>query len=336
MNILLTGGAGYIGSHTAVALERAGHQVIILDNFCNSQKDVIGRLKIIIGKEMQWVEGDIRDSALLKKTIQDFQIEAVVHFAGLKAVGESVTNPIEYYANNVCGTISLLEAMKLCNVKNLVFSSSATVYGDPKYLPIDESHPTEATNPYGRSKLHIEQMLKDVATSDLDWRIICLRYFNPVGAHEMGLIGEDPYGIPNNLAPYLTQVAIGKLPKLNIYGDDYPTLDGTGVRDYIHVMDLAEGHVAALDYAVTHSGWSAINLGTGTGHSVLELVKAFEEVTGQPIPYQIVKRRPGDIAACYAQVAAAKDMLGWSAQRDLKDMCASSWKWQKYRDTLAN
>ena len=283
MNILLTGGAGYIGSHTAVVLSEAGHEVVLLDNFCNSRKSVLERLQKIAGKALPCVECDVRDTALVAKALQDYKIDAVIHFAGLKAVGESVEKPIDYYANNVQGTISLLEAMKSTNVKTLVFSSSATVYGDPQYLPIDEGHPTSAKNAYGRSKLHIEEMLKDVANSDAEWKIICLRYFNPVGAHESGLIGEDPNGIPNNLVPYIAQVAAGRLPYLNIYGNDYPTIDGTGVRDYIHVIDLAEGHLASLIYVQNHNGWNAFNLGTGHGVTVLEVIASYRRASGMDI-----------------------------------------------------
>jgi UDP-glucose 4-epimerase len=333
MNILLTGGAGYIGSHTAVSLTEAGHHVVIFDNFCNSSVQVIDRLEQILKRRLSCIEGDVRNTALLIKTLQDFKIDAVIHFAGLKAVGESVEKPIEYYANNVQGTINLLEAMKVANVNILVFSSSATVYGDPQYLPIDEEHPLGATNAYGRSKLHIEEMLKDVAASDPSWKIICLRYFNPVGAHESGLIGEDPSGIPNNLVPYISQVAIGKLAKLNVYGDDYPTPDGTGIRDYIHVMDLAEGHLAALDFIVSHAGWVAINLGTGQGVSVLEMVNEYERASGKSIPYSIEKRRSGDIASCFSKADKAKDLLQWQAKRNIKDMCSSGWLWQQHRKT---
>ncbi|QWD04207.1 UDP-glucose 4-epimerase GalE [Polynucleobacter paneuropaeus] len=335
MNILLTGGAGYIGSHTAVALSEAGHEVVILDNFCNSHKSVLTRLQQILGKELTCIEGDIRNMALVAKVLNDHYIDAVIHFAGLKAVGESVQMPIEYYANNVQGTISLLGAMKLSNVKTLVFSSSACVYGDPQYLPIDENHPTSATNAYGRSKLHIEEMLKDVANSDPAWKIICLRYFNPVGAHKSGLIGEDPNGIPNNLVPYISQVAVGELPELKVYGNDYPTPDGTGIRDYIHVMDLAEGHLAALDFIVSHIGWVAINLGTGQGVSVMEMVNEYEHASGKSIPYSIEKRRSGDIASCFAKADKAKNLLHWQASRNIKDMCSSGWLWQQHRKTWA-
>jgi UDP-glucose 4-epimerase len=332
MNVLLTGGAGYIGSHTAVSLTDAGHHVVIFDNFCNSSSQVIDRLEQILNQRLPYIEGDIRNTALLIKTLQDFKIDAVIHFAGLKAVGESVEKPIEYYANNVQGTISLLEAMKAANVKSLVFSSSATVYGDPQYLPIDEEHPLSATNAYGRCKIHIEGMLKDVVKSDAEWKIMCLRYFNPVGAHKSGLIGEKPFGIPNNLTPYVVRVAAGKLPKLNIYGNDYSTPDGTGVRDYIHVVDLADGHNAALTYLMKNSGWDAVNLGTGLGHSVLEIIAAFQEASGQSIPFEVVARRPGDIATCVASVNKAKDLLNWQARYSLQEMCASSWLWQKNSD----
>jgi len=332
MKVLLTGGAGYIGSHTAVSLTEAGHHVIIFDNFCNSSSQIVDRLEQILNQRIPCIEGDIRNTALLIKILQDFKIDAVIHLAGLKAVGESAEKPIEYYANNVQGTISLLEAMKAANVKSLVFSSSATVYGDPQYLPIDEEHPLSATNAYGRSKLHIEGMLKDVVKSDAEWKIMCLRYFNPVGAHKSGLIGEKPFGIPNNLTPYVVQVAAGKLPKLNIYGNDYSTPDGTGVRDYIHVVDLADGHSAALTYLMKKSGWDAINLGTGLGYSVLEIIAAFQEASGQSIPFEVVARRPGDIATCVASVNKAKDLLNWQARYSLQEMCASSWLWQKNSD----
>jgi UDP-glucose 4-epimerase len=335
MNILLTGGAGYIGSHTAVALSEAGHEVVILDNFCNSQKSVLTRLHQILGKELICIDGDIRNTSLVVKVLKDHQIDAVIHFAGLKAVGESVQMPIEYYANNVQGTISLLEAMKSTGVKTLVFSSSATVYGDPQYLPIDEKHPTGATNPYGRTKLHVEEILRDLSQSDAGWRLMCLRYFNPVGAHESGLIGEDPGGIPNNLAPFISQVAVGKLPMLKVYGNDYSTPDGTGVRDYIHVMDLAGGHVAALEYLQRNAGLEIINLGTGMGYSVMQMVDGFQKATSKKITYEVVARRPGDIAACFADPTRAKSLLNWVAARSLDDMCASSWKWQQEHQKLS-
>lgn len=336
MNILLTGGAGYIGSHAAVVLSEAGNEVVLLDNFCNSHKGMLDRLQKILGRALSCIEGDVRDTALVIKVLQDYKIDAVIHFAGLKAVGESVQIPIEYYANNVQGAISLLEAMKLSNVRTLVFSSSACVYGDPQYLPIDENHPTSATNAYGRSKLHIEEMLRDVANSDLEWKIICLRYFNPVGAHESGLIGEDPNGAPNNLMPYLMQVGAGKLPYLNIYGDDYPTPDGTGVRDYIHVMDLAEGHLAALVFLEKYSGCMAFNLGTGQGYSVLEIIAKFEEVSGCAVPRIFAKRRPGDIASCFANVGMANSLLDWHARRQLDQMVASNWNWQSIKESKSS
>jgi UDP-glucose 4-epimerase len=275
------------------------------------------------------VEGDIRDTALVKKVLKDYQIDAVMHFAGLKAVGESVQNPIDYFDNNVGGSISLLQAMRACNIKTLVFSSSATVYGAPQYLPLDENHPTQATNPYGRSKLHIEEILADVVASDTSWHIACLRYFNPVGTHESGLIGEDPNGIPNNLMPYMAQVASGKLAYLNVYGNDYDTPDGTGVRDYIHVMDLAEGHLAALSFIQQKSGLNIFNLGTGKGSSVLEMVKAFEEVSGKSIPLKVTNRRAGDVATCYARVDKSSTDLSWKAMRTLQEMCSSTWASQE-------
>lgn len=331
MNILLTGGAGYIGSHTAVVLSEAGHEVIIYDNFCNSDRSVLTRLEKILGKPLTCVEGDIRDADLLEKTFQQYQIEAVVHFAGLKAVGESVADPLKYYDNNVVGSVRLFEAMKRAGIRTIVFSSSATVYGDPEYLPIDEKHPIHPTNPYGQTKAQIEQILKDLVQSDPDWRVVCLRYFNPVGAHNSGLIGEDPNGIPNNLMPYIAQVAIGKLVKLNVYGNDYNTPDGTGVRDYIHVVDLAQGHLAALNYLKTNSEWQAINLGTGQGYSVLALVGAYQKVSQQDIRYAIVNRRPGDVACSYAEVSQSQKLLNWSAKRNLNDMCETSWKWQQLK-----
>lgn len=328
MNILLTGGAGYIGSHTAVVLSEAGHEVIIYDNFYNSDRSVLARLEKILGKPLTCIEGDIRDAVLLEQTFQQYQIEAVVHFAGLKAVGESVAEPLKYYDNNVVGSICLLEAMKKTGVRTIVFSSSATVYGDPEYLPIDENHPIHPTNPYGQTKAQVEQILKDLVQSNSDWKVACLRYFNPVGAHDSGLIGEDPSGIPNNLMPYVAQVANGKLSKLNIFGNDYNTYDGTGVRDYIHVADLAEGHLAALNFLVDKIGWHAINLGTGQGSSVLKIIEKFEQASGKAIPYMITSRRPGDVAICYAQVNKALQILNWQTTRNLDDMCASTWQFQ--------
>jgi UDP-glucose 4-epimerase len=329
VNILLTGGAGYIGSHTAVVLSQAGHEVVLLDNFCNSRRSVLERLAKILGKAVPCVEGDVRDTALVKKVLHDYKIDAVIHFAGLKSVGESVQNPIDYFDNNVFGTISLLQAMRVTNIKTLVFSSSATVYGTPQYLPLDENHPTRATNPYGCSKLHIEEMLVSVVASDSSWHITCLRYFNPVGAHKSGLIGEDPNGIPNNLIPYIAQVALGKLPNLNVYGNDYDTPDGTGVRDYIHVMDLAEGHLAALSFIKQKSGMNVFNLGTGKGSSVLEIVKVFESSTGKSIPLKVTAKRAGDVATCYAKVDKARVELNWKATQTLEDMCTSIWNFQK-------
>lgn len=331
MNILLTGGTGYIGSHTAVALAQSGHDVTLLDNLSNSDASVIDRITQIIGRRPSFVRGDVRDTALVRGLFNVHSIDAVVHFAGLKAVGESVSHPIDYYANNVQGTISLLQAMQQKSVRSLIFSSSATVYGVPQYLPYDENHPTRAINPYGRTKLHVEEILRDLAQSDASWRVACLRYFNPVGAHESGLIGEDPRGIPNNLMPFIAQVAVGKRSELKVFGDDYPTPDGTGVRDYIHVMDLAEGHVAALDYLSGNPGWRAVNLGTGHGHSVLEVVQAFERVSGRAIPYAIAPRRSGDLPAYYASADQAHELLGWSAKRSLDEMCASTWRYYQNR-----
>lgn len=329
MNILLTGGTGYIGSHAAVVLAQAGHQVVLYDNLCNSQAGVAQRAASIVGRAVPLVQGDVRDTVFLEQALREHAIDAVVHFAGLKAVGESVAQPLAYYDNNVHGTVSLLRAMQEAGVRALVFSSSATVYGEPRYLPLDEAHPRSATNPYGRSKLHIEDMLADLAASDAGWRIASLRYFNPVGAHESGLIGEDPRGIPNNLMPYIAQVAAGWRAQLSVFGGDYPTTDGTGVRDYIHVMDLAEGHLAALDHLQRERGWQAFNLGAGQGYSVLDMVRAFELASGRGVPYEIVARRPGDVAACYASADKARRLLGWQARRTLADMCASSWRWQQ-------
>lgn len=329
MNILLTGGTGYIGSHTAVVLAKAGHNVILLDNLSNSKPEVIDRLETIIGNRPLFIQGDIRDRALLVEVLKSKNINAVVHFAGLKAVGESVEKPLEYYNNNVYGSLCLIQAMQDAGVKRLVFSSSATVYGEPKYLPLDELHPTAPTNPYGWNKLHVEQMLSDMATADPEWRIASLRYFNPVGAHESGLIGEDPSGIPNNLMPYVARVAVGSLPHLNVYGNDYSTPDGTGVRDYIHVMDLADGHLAALQnlehQPLPHE---IINLGTGQGYSVLEMVSAFELASGRKIEFRFTKRRPGDTAAVFANPKKSKCLLGWNANRSLDSMCRSAWKFQ--------
>ncbi|MDA8417351.1 MAG: UDP-glucose 4-epimerase GalE [Betaproteobacteria bacterium] len=335
MSILVAGGAGYIGSHIVAVLIEAGFPVVVLDNFSNSDPSVISRLERITGKTIRCVRADLRDRVALIATLKAHGVTDVIHLAGLKAVGESVSQPIQYYGCNVQGTISLLEAMQETGISRLVFSSSATVYGDPHYLPLDEAHPTSATNPYGRSKLHIEEMLRDVARSAPDWHIVCLRYFNPVGAHPSALIGEEPSGIPNNLMPFVAQVAAGIRPELQIFGGDYPTPDGTGVRDYIHVMDLAEGHLAALRYLVDHPGWEAINLGTGVGYSVLEMVSAFEAASGRAIPCNRVSRRAGDIASCYANPERAQRLLNWHARRGLEDMCRSTWAWQQERRSLS-
>lgn len=328
MNILLTGGAGYIGSHTAASLVEAGHSVILFDNFSNSSKEVLNNLALIFGGPATCVEGDIRDTALLEVAIRDHQIDSVIHFAGLKAVGESVTQPLHYYDNNVVGTLSLLRAMCAQNVKSLVFSSSATVYGDPKYLPIDEEHPLAPTNPYGKTKLQIEQILEDVTIADPSWKVINLRYFNPAGAHHSGLLGENPRDVPNNLMPYIAQVATGQLQQLRVFGSDYPTKDGTGVRDFIHVVDLAEGHLAALAYLPKTNGFETFNLGTGTGYSVFQMIHAFEAASQKNISYQLVARRPGDIASCFAATDKANKILGWKAKRSLVEMCASGWQFQ--------
>lgn len=329
MNILLTGGAGYIGSHTAVVLAQAGHHVVLLDNLCNSQASVADRIGRISGHTPVLEVCDVRDTDRTRAVLRQHAIQAVVHFAGLKAVGESVQQPLAYFDANVGGAISLLQAMHTEGVRKLVFSSSATVYGQPQYLPLDEAHPTGATNPYGRTKLHIEEMLQDLAVSDANWRIAILRYFNPVGAHDSGLIGESPNGVPNNLMPYIAQVAAQQRPCLSVFGGDYPTEDGTGVRDYIHVMDLAEGHVAALSFLSETPGWHAINLGTGQGYSVLDMVQAFEKASGCQVPCQIVARRAGDVAACYANPNKARECLNWRAVRGLEDMCASTWNFQQ-------
>ena len=329
MNILLTGGTGYIASHTAVDLLRAGHQVTLLDNLSNSESSVVSSIERIAGQTIPFVECDIRDTTLLSATLRNHAIEAVIHFAGLKAVGESVQKPMLYYDNNVGGTISLLKAMQANALKKLIFSSSATVYGNPQYLPYDELHPTVPTNPYGQTKLQIEQFLLDVCASDPDWGVICLRYFNPVGAHHSGLIGENPSGIPNNLMPYIARVASGNLPELNIFGNDYDTRDGTGERDYIHVMDLARGHAAALDFLRENHGWQAINLGTGRSYSVLEMINTFERVSKKLIPRKYVARRQGDLARCFAKTSKAQLLLGWTATQSLDDMCESTWTYQQ-------
>jgi len=327
--IFVTGGAGYIGSHTCVELLNAGHQVTVFDNFSNSQPEALARVEQITGKRPVVFQGDIRDKAVLFEALRHSQATAVIHFAGLKAVGESVAQPLTYYDNNVVGTVRLLEVMDACNIKALVFSSSATVYGDPQHLPLTEDHPLSATNPYGKTKLVIEDMLRDLYRSDGSWRINILRYFNPVGAHASGLIGEDPQGIPNNLLPYVAQVAVGRREFLNVWGDDYPTTDGTGVRDYIHVVDLALGHLKALERLQLGPQCQAVNLGTGVGCSVLDMVRAFERASGRAVPYQVAPRRTGDVAACYADPAQALALLGWQAQRGLDIMCEDTWRWQR-------
>ena len=334
--ILVTGGAGYIGSHTCITLHQAGYDVVVYDNLSNSSIEAINRASKLAGQPIEFIEGDIRDAKLLKQVFAEHDFFGVIHFAGLKAVGESVAKPLLYYNNNVSGTIILLEVMAEANVKNLVFSSSATVYGDPEVLPIDETSPRSCTNPYGQSKLTVEHILQDLAATNDGWNLIPLRYFNPVGAHPSGQIGEDPNDIPNNLMPYISQVAVGKLEKLSIFGNDYPTVDGTGVRDFIHVTDLAQGHVAALNYLqqqvslsqTSSVGFLPINLGTGKGTSVLELVTAFSEVSGQDIPYQFSARRAGDIASCYASADKAKQLLGWEAKLSITEMCQDTWRWQ--------
>ena len=333
--ILVTGGAGYIGSHTCVELIHAGYAVVVLDNLCNSRASVIDRIAQISGQRPHFVQGDIRDRAVLDGIFKSHRIEAVIHFAGLKAVGESVAQPLRYYDNNVHGSNVLFEAMAAHGVKNIVFSSSATVYGDPASVPITEEFPLSATNPYGRSKLMVEQILGDLHVADPSWRIALLRYFNPVGAHESGLIGEDPSGIPNNLLPFIAQVADGRRAALSVYGSDYPTPDGTGVRDYIHVVDLALGHLKTLRKLEQGPGVYTYNLGTGRGNSVLEMLAAFEQACGHKLPYQLVDRRPGDIACCYAATELAERELGWRAQRGIEAMCADTWRWQALAKRLA-
>lgn len=329
-SILVTGGAGYIGSHTTLALLEAGHDVIVLDNLANSSLESLRRIEKICGKAATFIEGDIRDRELLDSIFARYPIEAVLHFAGLKAVGESVQLPLHYYENNVSGSVVLFQAMAAANVFNLVFSSSATVYGEPKEMPISEDCPTGIpTNPYGRSKLMVEEILRDLALSESRWSIALLRYFNPVGAHHSGLIGEDPNGIPNNLLPYISQVAVGKLKQLSVYGNDYPTIDGTGVRDYIHVVDLANGHLKALNAIIQSQGVNIWNLGTGQGYSVLQMIKAFEEAAQAQVPYAVVSRRTGDIAECWADPKKAAQELGWKAEHSLDDMMRDTWRWQK-------
>ncbi|WP_347556228.1 UDP-glucose 4-epimerase GalE [Robbsia sp. KACC 23696] len=326
--ILVTGGAGYIGAHTCVELMNAGYDVVIVDNLINSKREAVRRIERIVGRPVTFVEGDVRDATLLDGIFTAAPITGVIHFAALKAVGESVQKPLAYYRNNMEGLLNVLDAMERHKVKHFVFSSSATVYGDPASVPIDESFPLSATNPYGQSKLIAEQILRDLLVADKSWRIATLRYFNPVGSHESGLIGEDPAGIPNNLMPYVAQVAVGRLAKLRVFGGDYPTHDGTGVRDYIHVVDLARGHLAALDALVKLDDSFVVNLGTGLGYSVLDAIRAFEAASGRPVPYEIVDRRPGDIAACYADPAKAAELIGWRAEYDLARMCVDQWRWQ--------
>jgi len=327
--IFVTGGAGYIGAHACIELLNAGFDVTVFDNFCNSQPESLARVQRITGKKLQIVQGDIRDRSALTEALKGCGATAVIHFAGLKAVGESVEKPLSYYDNNVVGTVRLLEAMGDCGVKTLVFSSSATVYGEPQQLPIPEDHPLSATNPYGQTKLVIEEMLRDVFRSDPSWHIGILRYFNPVGAHESGLIGEDPQGTPNNLLPFVAQVAVGRREFLNVWGGDYATPDGTGVRDYIHVVDLAIGHVKAIQRLEQKPQCVSVNLGTGVGYSVLDMVNAFKKASGQPIPYKVAPRRAGDIASCFAQASLAQQLFDWRAERNLATMCEDAWRWQK-------
>ena len=329
MAILVTGGAGYIGSHTCIELINAGYEVVVVDNLYNSSKEALNRVGAIVGKEIKFYEADIRDAAAMKNIFDNEKIDAVIHFAGLKAVGESVAKPLEYYDNNINGTLVLCKAMKEAGVKNIIFSSSATVYGDPAFIPITEECPKgQCTNPYGWTKSMLEQILTDIHTSDNEWNVVLLRYFNPVGAHKSGTIGENPKGIPNNLMPYITQVAVGKRECLGVFGNDYDTHDGTGVRDYIHVVDLADGHVKALKKIEEKAGVCVYNLGTGNGYSVLDMVKAFSKACGHEIKYEIKDRRPGDVATCYADPAKAKAELGWEAKRNLDEMCEDSWRWQ--------
>jgi UDP-glucose 4-epimerase len=326
--ILVTGGAGFIGSHTCVELLNGGYDVVVVDNLVNSNRESLRRVEQITGKRVAFYETDARDTAALQRIFDTHPVSGAIHFAALKAVGESVAKPIEYYDNNLGSLLTLLAVMRERNVRQFVFSSSATVYGVPKTSPIDESFPLSATNPYGQTKLIAEQVLRDLEVSDPSWRIATLRYFNPVGAHESGLIGEDPRGIPSNLMPYVAQVAVGKLERLRVFGGDYDTPDGTGVRDYIHVVDLARGHLAALDALVQRDASFVVNLGTGQGYSVLDVVRAFEKTSGKPVPYEIVARRPGDVASCFADPAAADRLLGWRAQYGIERMCADHWRWQ--------
>lgn len=329
MAILVTGGAGFIGSHTCVELLNAGYEVIVVDNLCNSSQESLRRVEKITGKSVKFYEADIRDTDTLNQIFDKESVECVIHFAGLKAVGESVAKPLEYYDNNISGTLRLCDVMRNHGVKNIIFSSSATIYGEPAFIPITEECPKGVcTNPYGWTKWMLEQILTDLHTADPEWNVVLLRYFNPIGAHKSGLIGEDPKGIPNNLMPYVAQVAIGKLECLGVFGNDYDTPDGTGVRDYIHVVDLAIGHVKALKKIQEKAGVCIYNLGTGVGYSVLDMVHAFEEVSGRKVPYQIKERRPGDIASCYSDAKKAEEELGWTAERGLKEMCEDAWRWQ--------
>ncbi|MBR3847989.1 MAG: UDP-glucose 4-epimerase GalE [Oscillospiraceae bacterium] len=328
MKILVTGGAGYIGSHTCVQLLEAGYDIVVLDNLSNSSEESLARVKKITGRDFKFYKVDLLDYDATEAVFAENDIDAVIHFAGLKAVGESVSIPLRYYHNNITGTLNLLDIMSKHNVKRIVFSSSATVYGDPHTVPIKEDFPLSCTNPYGRTKLMIEEILRDLYVSDKEWNIAILRYFNPVGAHESGLIGEDPNGIPNNLVPYIAQVAVGKLACLSVFGDDYDTPDGTGVRDYIHVIDLANGHLKALEKISSDVGVVTYNLGTGTGYSVLDMVKAFGKACGKDVNYKIAPRRPGDIGACYADPRKAERELGFRAERNLDDMCRDTWRWQ--------
>lgn len=329
MAVLVTGGAGFIGSHTCVELLESGYEVVVVDNLCNSCEESLERVQEITGKTLTFYKADLLDREAMREIFEKEKIDSVIHFAGLKAVGESVQKPLEYYYNNVTGTLILCDVMRNFGVKKIVFSSSATVYGSPKTVPIKEDFPLHVTNPYGRTKLMLEEILRDLAVADPEWDIVLLRYFNPIGAHKSGRIGEDPKGIPNNLLPYITQVAVGKLEKLGVFGDDYDTPDGTGVRDYIHVVDLAKGHVKAIEKIDGHTGVLTYNLGTGIGYSVLDVVKSFEKASGVKIPYQIKPRRAGDIATCYADPAKAEAELGWTAQMGIEEMCEDSWKWQK-------
>ncbi len=330
MKVLVTGGAGYIGSHTCVELIEAGYTPIVIDNLSNSNSESLNRVKQITGKEVQFYEGDVRDEAILERIFAEHEIGCAIHFAGLKAVGESVAMPLEYYDNNLCSTMTLCRVMRKHNVKNIVFSSSATVYSGDNEMPLRETSKTgNCTNPYGWTKYMCEQILRDLAFADKEWSVVLLRYFNPVGAHKSGMIGEHPNGIPNNLMPYISQTAIGKRHHLNVFGNDYPTPDGTGVRDYIHVVDLAKGHVAAVRYMAEHKGEAVFNLGTGTGYSVLDMVHGFEQANNLKVPYEIAPRRPGDLATCYADPAKSAELLGWKAQYNQVDMCRDAWNWQK-------